>query len=211
MRITMPHPRWPRRSATPRNRRRAAGKEPSRSPATPLTAVIDLAQSGGQWIGSATVPGIHPKGAQLTDIVVQAPAVSFTMKGALGDPKFSGRLEADGTLAGEFRAGGKHRRVAAAKSRTAAGRSAAAEHRGRAGTGRRVAGRGDARREQAEGHAEAGEPGRGKATAQFVVIGKRETNIPIDLVRQEGDFLTLVCSAVPHDLRRAARARTRRN
>ena len=34
----------------------------------------------------------------------------------------------------------------------------------------------------------------GTASAQLVVVGKRETNIPIDLVRQEGDFLTLVCS-----------------
>ncbi len=34
----------------------------------------------------------------------------------------------------------------------------------------------------------------GKATAQLVVIGTRETPIPIDLVRQEGDYLTLYSS-----------------
>src|SRR5580765_3832675 len=80
-------------------------------PGNELHVVIDLAKSGGpndagQWTGSAIVPGYGVKGAALTGIVVQGAAISFTLKGALGGPKFSGRLNPDGSFAGEFQQSG---------------------------------------------------------------------------------------------------------
>src|SRR3954462_11571044 len=67
-----------------------------------LHVVIDLAKSGDRWAGSAIVFGYGIKGAPLTGIVVQDGAISCTLKGALGEPKFSGRIAADGSLAGDF-------------------------------------------------------------------------------------------------------------
>src|SRR4051794_31918510 len=69
-----------------------------------LAAVIDLAKSDGKWMGSATVPGFT-KGAPLGEISVEAAAVSFTLKGAMGEPKFSGSVEGS-TFAGSFTQGG---------------------------------------------------------------------------------------------------------
>ena len=40
----------------------------------------------------------------------------------------------------------------------------------------------------------------GAATAQFIVVGKRE-KFPVELVRQEGDWLVVECSAISNDLR----------
>ena len=162
-------------------------------PGGPLSAVVDLELSGGQWAGSATVPGFT-KGAPLSDIVVGAPAVSFTLKGALGDPKFSGRMEADGTLSGNF---------------VQAGNSAAFHLRKSGPPQVDLPRQSTAVSAELEGewHGEVtlnGNPlkatlrltnqAKGGATAQFVVTGKRETNIPIDLVRQEGDLLTVTSS-----------------
>jgi hypothetical protein len=158
-------------------------------PGTPLGAVIDLEQSGGQWIGSATVPGIT-KGSQLTDIQVQGPAISFTLKGALGDPKFSGAVD-KGMFTGTFTQAGNRapfqlRRSGSAqvdlpRQSTAVTPDLAGEWQGDlALNGNKL--KATLKLANQDG---------GKASARFVVVGKRETNIPIDLVRQEGEFLTV--------------------
>src|SRR5689334_24996212 len=76
-------------------------------PGRELRIVIDLAQdSGGQWIGSAIVPGFGVKGAPLSDIAVKDSQVSFSVKGALGGPKFTGHLSAAGVLTGDYEQAG---------------------------------------------------------------------------------------------------------
>jgi hypothetical protein len=161
-------------------------------PGTPLAAIIDLAQSAGAWIGSATLPGFT-KGAPLADIVVRDSAVSFTLKGALGDPKFSGRMEA-GALDGSFVQAGNsaafHLRqsgppqVDLPRQSTAVGAELSGGWQGEFTLG--------GNRLKASLKL-TNQPG-GAASAQFVITGRRETNIPIDLVRQEGDFVTVVSS-----------------
>jgi hypothetical protein len=161
-------------------------------PGDPLTVIVDLAQNPEGWTGSATVPGFT-KGAQLTDIAVQGPAVSFTLKGALGEPRFRGRVDADGTLTGEFAQAGHTAafllrkagppQVDLPRQSTAVSAELEGEWQGD------LTLNGNRLKATLKLANEAG-----KATAKLVVAGKRETNIPIDLVRQEGDFLTLVCS-----------------
>ena len=69
--------------------------------------VIDLAQDAkGQWIGSAVFPSFGVKGAPLSDISVKDSAVSFAVKGVLGDVKLTGSLAANGSFAGNFEQGG---------------------------------------------------------------------------------------------------------
>ena len=161
-------------------------------PGTPLAAIIDLAQSAGAWIGSATVPGFT-KGAPLADIVVRDSAVSFTLKGALGDPKFTGRLDA-GTLDGSFVQAGNsaafHLRhsgppqVDLPRQSTAVAAELAGDWQGEFTLG--------GNRLKASLKL-TNQPG-SAAAAQFVITGRRETHIPVDLVRQEGDFVTVVSS-----------------
>src|SRR3954464_1386245 len=73
-----------------------------------LRIVVDLAQeSGGAWRGAITSPDLHLKSAALTDINTNAADLTFAIKTALADQrsgpaKFTGRLGADGKLAGDF-------------------------------------------------------------------------------------------------------------
>ncbi len=164
-----------------------------RIPGSPLTAVIDLAPDGEHWVGSATVPGFT-KGAALADIVIQPPSISFTLKGALGDPKFTGQFEAGGALAGTFTQAGNHaafqlRRSGAAqvdlpRQSTPVGDELEGKWQGDVMVGAN----------KLKASLELTNHANGRATAQFVVTGKRELNIPVDLVRQDGDFLTVTCS-----------------
>src|SRR5450631_530017 len=75
-------------------------------PGHELHVVIDLAKHGEQWTGSAIIPGYGVKGAPLAGISIQGTEVSFTLKGALGDPKFTGRVTPDGAFTGDFQQSG---------------------------------------------------------------------------------------------------------
>jgi hypothetical protein len=69
---------------------------------------IDLAtKSGGAWYGTISIPVQGTKGVPLADLVVKGNAISFAIKGAPGDPNYSGTLAADGkTITGTFTQGG---------------------------------------------------------------------------------------------------------
>ena len=157
-------------------------------PGNPLHIVIDLAKNGDQWTGSAIVPGYGVKGAPLTGIVVEGAGVSFAIKGALGEPKFSGRIAADGSLAGDFVQSGNTAAFRLLKSgppqvdpprqSTPVSKDLEGEWQGemllygnKVKATLKLA-------NQASG-----------ATAQFIVVGKRENILPVELVRQEGDWL----------------------
>ena len=78
-----------------------------RLPALELPLVLDLASdSAGRWTGSVTFPGLNVKGAQLLQLEVHDSTATFVLKGVLGDPKFETRLNADGSLSGQFLEGG---------------------------------------------------------------------------------------------------------
>jgi hypothetical protein len=158
-------------------------------PGNQLHIVIDLAKSGAQWTGSAIVPGYGVKGAPLTGILVQADGISFTLKGALGEPKFSGRINADGSFAGDFLQSGNTAAFRLLKSgppqvdpprlSTAVGRELEGEWQGEMLLyGNKV-----------KATLKLTNQASGAVKAQFIVVGKRENILPVELVRQEGDWL----------------------
>ena len=69
---------------------------------------VDLAAKAPDvWHGTISIPSQGTKGVPLAEVSVKGNAVSFAIKGAPGDPRFSGTLSQDGkTLSGDFSQGG---------------------------------------------------------------------------------------------------------
>jgi hypothetical protein len=165
-----------------------------RIPGRDLPLVIDLAQdTGGNWIGSAIAPGFGIKGAPLAGIAVKNSDVSFTIKGALGEPKLAGRLTENGDFTGDFEQAGNKASFTLQKTGPpqvdSPRRSTPVRH-------------------EMEGEWKGvmdlfGYPINvtlklvnqgGKATAQFHIIGKRDSTVNLDLVIEENDNLTVESS-----------------
>jgi len=162
-------------------------------PARELKLVVDLAQdSHGSWIGSIIIPGLGLKGALLTEIAVKDSGASFAIKTARGlQATFKGNLNADGTLAGDFVEAGNTApfvlkktgpaQVEALPRSTAISKELEGEWKGEYelfGSPRKVTIKLVNR--AAEG-----------AAAEFVIVGRNAKNLPVDLVTQEGDLLTI--------------------
>jgi len=166
-------------------------------PGGELKLVIDLSQDSGKgWIGSIIVPGFGVKGAPLTDITVKDSEVAFTLKGALGNEragqaKLKAHLTADSHLAGDFLQGGNSAPFVLGKTgppqvelpprNTAVSKELEGEWKGEyelTGYTRHVTMK----------FANRGVDG---ASVECVIIGKKTNNVPVSLVTQEGDFLSL--------------------
>jgi len=172
-----------------------------RIPGAPMRLIVDLApdaQSG--WAGSVIVPGYGVKGAALADIVVADAGISFTLAGALnadsdGPARVQARLVGDDTMAGEFRQGGNaaalalKRTGAAQVERAPQGTAVARELEG-TWTGSYELG-GSPRHVTLTlvNHDGAA------ATAEFVIVGKRTNQIPVDRVIQSEHFLKIESGA----------------
>lgn len=78
------------------------------APNQEIAIEVDLAQNPkGEWIGSIDIPPQNTKGFPLSSIAVKGSSVTFAMKGVPGDPKFDGKLSADGkAISGGFTQGG---------------------------------------------------------------------------------------------------------
>ncbi|HVO88408.1 MAG TPA: hypothetical protein VMV45_07695 [Casimicrobiaceae bacterium] len=167
----------------------------ARIPGWPLALVIDLApQPDNEWVGSIIVTGVGIKGAPLSHLVVGATGVSFDLGPVLAGPadgptKFQLRAMTDGSLEGDMRQAGNvasvslHRtgsaQVDAPARSTAVRRELEQQWIGEfelGGYPRHVT-------LTFTNHADAA------ATAQFIVVGKQRTDLPIDLVQQEDDWL----------------------
>ena len=161
-------------------------------PARDVPLVIDLApDAAGVWRGSATSPGYGVKGAPLDKLSVTGNEVTFTIRGGLGGPEFRGQLTADGTLAGEYKQAGNaapfslHRtgdaQVELPRTSTAVRAEAVGSWQGEfelMGYKRRAL-------------LELADREKGGATAKFMVIGRRENQIPVSLVTDEGGYITV--------------------
>jgi hypothetical protein len=162
-----------------------------------LKLIVDLAQDNtGAWSGSIIIPGLNVKGATLTDITLKGSDISFTIKSVLASPdsgpaKLTGHLTGDATVTGNFLQGGNSApftlqksgpaQVEQATRRTVVGKELEGEWKGEYelfGYKRQVT-------LKLASHQDAG------ATAEFVVIGKRVNNLPVDRVTQEGNFLSV--------------------
>jgi len=164
-------------------------------PGRELRLVIDLAEERGEWRGSITLPGTAVKGAALAELNVTNSDVSFTIKGALADQRsgpaqVKARVEG-GRLTGELMQAGHSAALALEKigpaqvepvpRSTAIATEVEGEWKGSYelfGYPRTVTIKFHNRGAQG-------------ATAEFVIVGKRENKLPVDLVTQEGEFLTV--------------------
>jgi hypothetical protein len=157
-----------------------------------LKVIVDLAQGmDGIWTGSIIVPGMDVKGAALTDIVFKDSELTFTIKRAIGGAKFSGHVSANGALTGDFMQAGNTAPFTLQKTgppqvelparNTAIARELEGEWKGEYelfGYPRHVT-------------IKLANHGANGATAEFVVVGKKTNNLPVDLVTQEGGFLAI--------------------
>jgi hypothetical protein len=166
-------------------------------PDFPLNVVVDLDQdASGAWIGSIIIPELNINGAQVTDIAVRGADVAFAIKGVLADPqagpaKFHAQLDATGAMAGDFTQAGNSttfslkRRGAAQVELPVRSTAVAAELTGKwvgeyelMGYARHVT----LTLTNQEGSA---------ASAEFIIVGKKVNNLPVDLITQDGAFLRI--------------------
>jgi hypothetical protein len=75
-------------------------------PGQPLAMEVDLEKGPNGWIGSLSIPAQNATGIPLDAITFTNGKCTFHLKGAPGDPTFTGTLSADGkTMAGDFTQG----------------------------------------------------------------------------------------------------------
>jgi hypothetical protein len=161
----------------------------ARVPGDELPVVVDLAHENGAWVGSIIIPGLGLKGAPLTDIEVQSVDVKFAVKGALGI-LLNLHLVSIDKLAGNFEQGGNHAPATLQKTgppqveylprNTPVAKELEGEWKGdyeMLGYTRHVSIK------------FANHPG--GATADFVIVGRKHNVLPVDLVTQEGDLVTV--------------------
>ena len=155
-----------------------------------LKMVIDLAEENGVWVGSIIIPGLDVKGAPLTDIAVRPPEVSFAVKGALG-VRLKLLLDANSRMTGDFEQAGNRALTTLNKTgppqverpprNTAVARELEGEWKGdyeMLGYTRQVSIKFTNR-------------GLEGAGAEFVIVGRKHNNLPVDLVSQEGDLVVV--------------------
>jgi hypothetical protein len=161
-----------------------------RIPDEELTVVVDLAQENGAWVGSIIIPGLGLKGVPLTDIKVQPLDVSFAVKGALGIQLNLRLLAAEKKLAGNFEQAGN--RALATLQKTGPPQ---VEYPPRSTpVSKELEGewKGDYEMLGYTRHVSikfANHPN--GATADFVIVGRKHNVLPVDLVTQEGDLVTV--------------------
>jgi hypothetical protein len=155
-----------------------------------LNVIVDLAQENGTWVGSIIIPGLDVKGVPLTDITVKASAVSFSVKGTLGI-QLKLQLDGSGKLTGNFEQAGNRALTTLQKTgppqveyplrNTPVAKELEGEWKGdypMFGYTRHVSIKFTNR-------------GPDGAAAEFVIVGRRTNNLPVDLVTQEGDLLSV--------------------
>jgi len=166
-------------------------------PGHELKLIVDLSDEGGKgWIGSIIVPGFGVKGAPLVDLHVGGGDLAFAIKGALGNQR-AGRAEvkahltSDGHLAGNFTQGGNSAPFVLEKTgqaqvdlpprNTAVSNELEGEWKG------------DYEMMGYARHATMKFANRGAdgAAVEFVIVGKKVNNVPVTLVTQDGDFVTV--------------------
>ena len=162
----------------------------ARIPGDELTVVLHLAQDNGAWVGSIIIPGLGVKGTPLTDIKVELPDLSFGVKGPLGIKLNLRLLDANKKLAGNFEQAGNHAPATLQKTgpsqveypprSTPVAKKLEDEWKGdyeMLGYTRHVS-------IKFANHPDG-------ATADFVIVGRKHNVLPVDLVTQQGDLVTV--------------------
>ena len=159
-------------------------------PGDELTVIVDLAQENGAWVGSIIIPGLDVKGAPLTDIQVKPPDVSFSVKGPLGI-QLKLQLDGNGRMTGNLEQAGN--RAATTLQRT--GPPQVEQPQRNTPVAKELEGewKGDYEMLGYTRHVSIKFTNRGPngAGAEFVIVGRKHNNLPVDLVTQEGDLITV--------------------
>jgi hypothetical protein len=159
-------------------------------PGDDLTVIVDLAQENGAWVGSMIIPGLDVKGAPLTDIKVNPPDISFSVKGTLGI-QLKLQLDGNGKMTGNFEQAGN--RAPTTLQRT--GPPQVEQPPRNTPVAKELEGewKGDYEMLGYTRHVSIKFTNRGPngAAAEFVIVGRKHNNLPVDLVTQEGDLITV--------------------
>jgi len=154
--------------------------------------VLDLDRNaGGQWIGSATLPGSGVQGAALTDLKVDGSEFSCAFKDVLGGPKLNGSVGPDGSISGTFALGGNSAGFTLQRTGDAQVEpplhSTAVRHEFEGDW------EGDITVLDHPVHAKLSLTNHenGQATAKLVIKGRQENVVPVERVTQEGNLITL--------------------
>jgi hypothetical protein len=166
-------------------------------PGRDLRLIVDLSREQGKdWIGSIIVPGCDVKGAELVDLHLRGDDLGFSINGALGNDR-SGKAElrahltSDDHLAGNFNQGGHSAPFVLEKTgpaqvelplkSTAVAKELEGEWKG------------DYEMMGYPRHATMKFANRGAESAaiEFTIVGKKVNNVPVSLVTQDEDFITV--------------------
>ena len=161
----------------------------------PLHVTVDIAPaSAGVWIGSITVPELNMSGAALAEVSLHDKAVALTVKDVLvdataGPAKFQGQLDSANTLSGTFSQGGNA--VPFTFKKTGAAQVQVPPHS--TAVGKDFEGKwigdyvfdGNTRHVTLRFANHAG----AAATADFVIVGKKENVLPVDFIVEEEGLL----------------------
>ena len=162
----------------------------ARVPDNELNVIIDLAQHNGAWAGSMIIPGLGVKGTPLTDIKVESPDINFAVKGPMGIRMNLRLLEANKKLAGNFEQAGN--RAPATLQKRGSPQVEYAPRSTPVATELEGEWKGDYEMLGYTRHVSikfANHPD--GATADFVIVGRKHNVLPVDLVTQEGDLVTV--------------------
>jgi hypothetical protein len=158
--------------------------------------VVDLGQNeNGAWHGSIIMPGLDVKGATLSDVAFKDSELSFAIKSALGAQSNGAatvklHLLADGKFSGDFIQGGNTAPIVLA--RVGPAQVEVPPHSTPVAKEMEGEWRGDYEMFGYPRHVTLKLMNRPSgATAQLVVVGKKTSDLPVDLVMQEGDLLTI--------------------
>jgi hypothetical protein len=171
-------------------------------PGYAFEAIVDLAQdSSGAWTGSMIAPGLNIKDAALSDIVAADSELAFSVQNALGSPpasqaKFKAHVDAAGTMSGDFLQAGNS--AAFILKKTGPAQVALPVHS--TPVAKTIEGKwvgdyelgGYPRHVTLDLTNHAGSA----ATADFVVVGKKTTRLPINLITEEEDFLRIEANEI---------------
>jgi hypothetical protein len=159
-------------------------------PGDDLTVIVDLAQENGAWVGSMIIPGLDVKGAPLTDVNVKPPDVSFSVKGTLGI-QLKLQLDGNGKMTGSFEQAGN--RAPTTLQRTGAPEVEQPPRNTPVAKELEGEWKGDYEMLGYTRHVSIKFTNRGPngAAAEFVIVGRKHNNLPVDLVTQEGDLVTI--------------------
>jgi hypothetical protein len=169
-------------------------------PGDEVELIVDLAPSGAsggkEWTGSIIIPGLGVKGAQLSALAVGDQKFSCTIDGALGNERtgkarLDGHLADGGQLAGSFSQAGHSAPFELRKT----GRAQVELPRQSTPVSKGLEGvwKGDYEMLGYPRHVTLtlSNPVSDHAAGQFVIVGKRTTNVPLDLVLEEFGRLTV--------------------